>query len=596
MDIIVPFILVFLCLVLPSYAVVGCVRGREINGVRLTQFIFAGVISRILFVLISVIMGPDMIEPQSENNHFLSPLVPLVATLLLVAIYSQVIIKSLIRQSEIVSRFFLDSLPSQQLGVDLEYRQNAISLKTFRERKKALLTGSMQLGGLEGVLRWLVADLWIVVLGSTLITLSSFKGEYRSLFNLQFVEALLGRFTQSALLLIIACVMSSFPLIVYFSKGLPEEKHEVKFYQSDVIISIVLATILSTALSRVGSLSDYLVISIMSLGLIFLTRFILNGYSRDSRKKIEFVRIKDCFIESDIEVSEGLICYLDLPNSCIGIIKDDLALYLERSGVNELPNVVNKIILTFVSSSRAKISFGTISCSEEFAGGFEMPQMEERVLKTIVTGKLDDLGEFTNLLTISKLPLLSFLIKKFIRECTRFDTSMTVIQQYILYLQDSELIRSSNMSKMSFDQLSAFSKILSDISLLGHSYVPVEVVIMLSEMIMQEVENDDILKVIVRELICHSPTSIYGIDGGARVLSLEKIDGDIIGEFEIGRISYFAKELAEKNLSPLAVRVEDITSVALRSVAELLLRDDINVKFIDSETKLGANFYPLGIV
>ena len=110
------FLSFFICLLCPVYSLLIIIWRKRVDNKQIVFLVFAGVFTRFLFVLSNIILGPFLERSATIKASYISPVLGTGAVLLMIYVYSNILIKALIRQSEIVSRFFLDSLPAQQLG------------------------------------------------------------------------------------------------------------------------------------------------------------------------------------------------------------------------------------------------------------------------------------------------------------------------------------------------------------------------------------------------------------------------------------------------------------------------------------------------
>ncbi len=592
----IPFILLFQCLLVPIYGILLIVLGRKVGSREIVYLVFAGIGTRFLYVVLNLIF-------TSSNNSFKlitlpSPIVTTVAVFLLIHIYSSVLIKALIRQSEIVSRFFLDSLPTQQLGTDLEYRQQAISIDSMRTQKAKLLSNSLQLGGLEGVLRWLVADIWIVLVGSGILAFSKFKGEAAELLRADVIMNIVKDFSANSLFLILCGILSAFPIIRFLSLGnMNGESTDLDVSARDKGFVVIAALVLSLVFMLDSSMSSYLGPIIVSALIIASYFYFFKKRSGTDVRQFLFLRKGDVFeVVPSLNDSEGK-CTVEMPIWWSSQLNGSPLVYLEESGINLLPNVVTALEVNIGKSKYPKITFGPIELTDKDASAsLYKPRMESRILKSLGAMAFFEKVKNSPEVGLAQNPTLGSLVKDFTLGFSVFYPSPIAVNAYLKYLVHTDQLRASFLSLVDVEKNENLAKILYVSDICGYSYVPIRILRYILEMVAEEREESEVLRLLVSELVKQCPHVIMGSDKACRVVS---IDQEIAGHNHISLIepiSSMANDLKVRGLEPLVIKVEDIADYNLMPLLESLKNSGINFRVLDTSIKLSQNIYPLGII
>jgi hypothetical protein len=598
MEIITSFILALFCFLVPAYALVIVIRGHSLDSERITDLIFAGVGSRLIFLFLSLICA--LIIPPTEGKEFtnFASFLALLGVLLLAFIYVHVIIKSLVRQSEVISRFFLDALPSRQLGVDLEYRQQAISLKSLRAKKNSLLKHSLQLGSMEGVLKWLFADIWLVVMGSLLISVAKVGAHSQEVFSLVALQTMFSVFSSVSLTVIFACIISALPLISFFSKRILEERDKQKIdFKQDLLTVFAVSIVFALCFVREADTIDMLSLGLISASLLIGMQYYFKKTLKDQKMEFLFVREKDEFVETDDRLEEVLTIVLKLPRSSYAMVAKDLLTYLRESGVNELPNLICGINVKFVEILNPEIhNHRLIGANDIEAAKLEIPIMEPRVFRMLNVPENRKISDGDNSIELLHKTNLARLFSEVGFDSVATESSIAKLQKYLGYLHQAEFTENSHWGKLNVDSCAKLAKILHRLSMLGYLYIPISILSNMVEMVATDVEEEDVIKFSVTELFRDRPRSFSGKDGELRIFGLEQDSDEISFEKRSERVLYIARELEERSLSPLIIRVEDVSNSYSKRYAEILSRSCFNVKFIDKNIDIRSNYYPLGVI
>lgn len=598
MEIITSFILTFFCFLIPAYALLLVIRGHRLDSERITDLIFAGVGSRLIFLFLTLISA--LIIPPKEGKEFsiFMSFLSLLGVLLLALIYVQVIIKSLVRQSEVISRFFLDALPSRQLGVDVEYRQHAISLKSLRDKKNSLLKHSLQLGSMEGVLKWLFADMWLVVMGSLLISVAKVGAHSQEVFSLIAMQTMFSVFSSVALTVIFACIISALPLISFFSKRILEEKDKQKINsKQDLLPVLAVAIVFALCFVREAEVVELLSLGLISVCIVIGMQYYLKKTLKDQKMEFFFAREKDEFVETDESLEEVLTIVLRLPRSSYAIVAKDLLKYLRESGVNELPNLICGINVEFAEILNPEIhDYRLTDVNEIEVARLEIPIMEPRVFRMLNFSENRKISDGENSIELLHKTNLTKLLSEVGFKGVATESSVAKLQKYLAYLHQAESNENSHWGKLNVDSCAKFATILHRLNMLGYIYIPISILCNMVEMVAMDVEEEDVIKFSVTELFRDRPRSFSGKDGELRIFGLEQDSDDIGFVNRSERILYIARELEERNLSPLIIRVDDVSNSVAKRYAEIMSHSGFSVKFIDKSIEIRSNYYPLGVV
>lgn len=596
MEIITSFILVFICFLIPAYSLVLVIRGHSLDSEKITNLIFAGVGSRLIFLFLSLICA--LIIPPTEGKDFsnFASFLTLFGVLLLAFIYVQVIIKSLVRQSEVISRFFLDALPSRQLGVDLEYRQQAISLKSLRAKKNSLLKHSLQLGSMEGVLKWLFADMWLVVIGSLLIAVAKVGAHSQEVLGLAALQRMFSVFSSVALTVVFACIVSALPLISFFSKRILEEGSKSKIdYKQDLVAVFTVSAVLALFFVRGAENVELISLVLTSVCIVIGMHYSLKKTMKDQRMKFFFAREENEFVEKDEGLEEGLTIVLKLPKASYSIVTKDLLAYLRESGVNELPNLICGINVEFAEVLNPEIqNYRLTDLNERGVAKLEIPIMEPRVFRMLNIPENRRISDGDNSIELLQKTNLTKLFNEISFKYIAIESSVAKLQKYLGYLHHAELADSNMWDKLSVDSYAKLSTILYRLNMLGYIFIPISILCNIVEMIAIDVEEDDVIKFSVTELFRDRPNSFGGKDGELRIFSVEQESDEISFVKRSEKILYVARELEERSLSPLVIRVDDVCSSEAKRYAEKFLHNGFSVKFIDKNIHIPSSYYPLG--
>ncbi len=547
----------------------------------ITKLIILGVSSRVIFLILTLIFGLNL-----QINYLISASIGLVS----LVIYSQAIVKSLQRQSEVISRFFLDAMPSQQVNIELDQRAGFISSSAAREEKKNLFNSAISIGSFEGLIRWLSVDFWLMGLGSILIGIISYFSNNSILDSFQKASATL-------FLLSVSSILSALPLVKFLSfLDINRREKEINF--KTMFFRLSLVSILSFCFFALTLGFT------ISLPILFATIIFSLFYIFHSRKKIIqnylFKRTDNNNFCSESESNKVLIDesikYINIP------VPSNLLNTYNAKQIEEILNTEELLdsISSFVKGVRL------YSVTPEYQK-INRIVSEKKVLKTLFLSDYyldrvrDDFG-----LEISKKNLPQNILNKL-----KFESNLaSYLQDYFIIESASRLSISdslisidqkykglnSSISLLKQNSYDSFIEAVKTIDSLGYKNIPEDILI---EMIIKfstiDFEPSEFVEELIKLLVEENPHLLSSNDGSAHMVyvSEEALSDEPSLKYHISEIGI---RLKKRGISKLVIKVPQLSDNRVAAIINYLKEVNMRACVLDSSIRPRISVFPVLVI
>jgi len=331
-------------------------------------FYFCTRVLFIIFIFFHLVSTPDS-RPKivSALPFFLNQSLALIGIFaFLLLVYWQIVSKGLVRYAEIVARFFLDALPGQQVGIDLERREGLFNAKEASRKRVELVSRSVELGSLDASLRLTGGNVALIVAATLFYFLARLLNPATSDLDSSTFILLLVESSAFGILLTFDAIVFVLPFSLAMGAVSRKQKEVSSDYLSSVSIYglrvLLLATIIFYGLSLLYA--ENMPWEAMTFALPILVYFsylveknnhpsesVFYTYSHESGvnrlKSINEVSADNIFARVGLPLDILRQYEIDLP------LKDEFILRLSKQIIGEMR--VPKVIVFFINAKAINI-------------------------------------------------------------------------------------------------------------------------------------------------------------------------------------------------------------------------------------------------